>query len=809
MPRRRSIFNSDLQIIYVLCGSCILKGKNHYYQLNENGYCFIDPFTEGFIAIENRDDSVLVFHIPQKFLKNRRIGGNDTAVSYYYPGEIASVTRDPNPVHIALSSLFRILFYSGGFNKAAFVNGISELFSSLTEEHGSEAGKYESKKRSDSGTRLISIDSYLREHLRDELSLDEIAAHEYLSPNYLSHYFSRHTGLSLFRYIDVLRLSNTASDLIQKDLTVTEIANRNGFRNVNYFIQKFREYYEITPKKYAKLYAHHHDESVSETTHTDPDQSMVRFLSYSETSEIVSSSPTAVQREREAVSIDFLQNGVPLRHTWRKLLNIGYAKEGLYANVQSQILRAQKEIGYEYIRFHGILDDDMYIYRKGSSGKDHLSFSHVDMLLDFIRSADLKPYIELSYMPGILAQKRSSHFDRSSYSSVYKDPDKWRLIIRELLLHCIERYGRESVQNWRFTSFGLSLVATGLITYDNFFEVYSTSYHTVKEIDPKLMFGGPGDMSSSIWENRIMYRFLEDAKKDNCVPDFITVQNYPYTGISKDNEFLSYSFSQVSAPSVLSGNENYTSSLLAAYTGFLQEQGLEDKEIWFDEWNSTLWQRDISSDSCYKSAWLVKNICENYDKAGAFGYWNLSDFMEERAFFGSVYHGGYGLFTYNGIPKSGWLALQLVRKLGDECIYRDKGCFITKGDKSDIRILLYNYAHYDNLYRYRYEILDDPRNAYMVFQRKAEEKRSFIITNLASGKYRLRSYSITPEHGSSFDSWIRLGMPAYLNDDEYKYLSNISVPKYRTEMIEISGDYQTDYSLQVHEVRLIILEKCS
>ena len=36
------------------------------------------------------------------------------------------------------------------------------------------------------------------------------------------------------------------------------------------------------------------------------------------------------------------------------------------------------------------------------------------------------------------------------------------------------------------------------------------------------------------------------------------------------------------------------------------------------------------------------------------GYWTISDLMDERANLDSMYHGGYGLFTYNGVPKE-WL----------------------------------------------------------------------------------------------------------------------------------------------------------
>ena len=61
------------------------------------------------------------------------------------------------------------------------------------------------------------------------------------------------------------------------------------------------------------------------------------------------------------------------------------------------------------------------------------------------------------------------------------------------------------------------------------------------------------------------------------------------------------------------------------------------------------------------------------DAVSAFGYWTISDLMDERANFDSMYHGGYGLFTYNGVPKSGYEALRLLGQLGNCCIASGDG----------------------------------------------------------------------------------------------------------------------------------------
>lgn len=48
----------------------------------------------------------------------------------------------------------------------------------------------------------------------------------------------------------------------------------------------------------------------------------------------------------------------------KKCITFGRAAEGLRADFQKQLLQLQREIGFSYVRFHGIFHDDMAVYRE-------------------------------------------------------------------------------------------------------------------------------------------------------------------------------------------------------------------------------------------------------------------------------------------------------------------------------------------------------------------------------------------------------------------------------------------------------------
>lgn len=535
---------------------------------------------------------------------------------------------------------------------------------------------------------------------------------------------------------------------------------------------------------------------------TDIRESVSTLLDYAPKQNMLQDIPRRIQRYQVRCDVD----GEKLRHTWRRLFNIGYARDGLLAAVQSQIRRTQEEIGFEYLRFHGLFDEDMQIYREDASGNPQFNFTYLDLLFDFIRSIGLYAYVELSFMPPTLAREQTQIFDRATIISGCRDLDKWSVLVRATLLHLVERYGRETILRWKFTTISQSYALLGCMTTEEYFALYQTTYRTIKSVDPKICFGGPGGFSNQVWNPEGYKAFLEYAQENACIPDFFSTQYYPHRTAGQDPLFMDFTISQQSAPSVLEKNPDFMANVLHALKELLATYHVSDREIMVEEWNSTLWQRDLSSDTCYKAVWMVKNICENYDQVESFGYWLLTDFIEERAALGSVFHGGYGLFTYNGIPKSGYQAMRFLRQLGNEKIGAGPGWFLTRCG-ADYQLLLYNYCHYDNLYRYRYRRLEKPSEAYSVFETGEIIRMQIELQAILDGVYRMESRTIARKSGSAFDKWIEIGAPAYMRPDELRYLAEVSQPSYRVQEVIADKGLRLEEVLNPLETQLILLQR--
>lgn len=92
--------------------------------------------------------------------------------------------------------------------------------------------------------------SYIEENYARDLTLEEIASHMNFAPAYFSKKFRQMTGVTYHDYLIDCRIKNSLKDIRNTDLSMTDIAYRNGFPSVKSFIEYFKRAYNTTPLKY-------------------------------------------------------------------------------------------------------------------------------------------------------------------------------------------------------------------------------------------------------------------------------------------------------------------------------------------------------------------------------------------------------------------------------------------------------------------------------------------------------------------------------------------------------------------------------
>lgn len=105
-----------------------------------------------------------------------------------------------------------------------------------------------------SGPAMIKAVQFIRRNSASNISTDDIAAEVSLSRPYMSKLFSRAYGIPPHEYLTRYRVSSAKNLLVTTSLSVTEIAERTGFRDLFSFSRIFRRMTGISPTEYRERY---------------------------------------------------------------------------------------------------------------------------------------------------------------------------------------------------------------------------------------------------------------------------------------------------------------------------------------------------------------------------------------------------------------------------------------------------------------------------------------------------------------------------------------------------------------------------
>ena len=126
-----------------------------------------------------------------------------------------------------------------------------------------------------------------------------------------------------------------------------------------------------------------------------------------------------------------------------------HAPLALRADWQNQMRRVHEELGFQHVRFHALLSDEMGTL-VCEEEKLLYSFFNADQIVDFLLSIGMRPFVELSFMPEALSSGNTTVFSYRGNGTPPKDDHQWGTLIHKLTSHWVKRYGAGEVRNWFF-----------------------------------------------------------------------------------------------------------------------------------------------------------------------------------------------------------------------------------------------------------------------------------------------------------------------------------------------------------------------
>jgi xylan 1,4-beta-xylosidase len=442
-------------------------------------------------------------------------------------------------------------------------------------------------------------------------------------------------------------------------------------------------------------------------------------------------------------SCDLAVPAIELPHCWQHTVGSDHARMALRADWQAQLRKAHDELGFRYVRFHGILDDDVGTLVRE---QDRLiySFFNSDRIFDFLLGIGMKPFVELSFMPLALASGDATVFRYKGNVTPPRDYSQWETLINRLVSHWAERYGTKELRHWFFEVWNepnLKSFWTG--SQSHYFKLYKHAAEAIKAVDNRLKVGGPATANNA-W----VADFLGFCAASNIPADFISTHHYPTDAFGKPGDDTETQLSK-SRRNVL---REETEGVRALARG---------KPLYYTEWSSSSNPRDPMHDEPYAAAFAIRTSLEAARLVDAHSYWTFSDIFEENYFPSVPFHGGFGLLNLYGIAKPVYRAYQLLHELGNKQVPLDGAharvdTWVIKDGNEDgneddynLTVLCTNWGL--------------PRHP-------IASERIRIFLNHAARPVAAGIRRIDGKNANAKNAWIRMGEPEYLSDRQVRRL---------------------------------------
>ena len=371
----------------------------------------------------------------------------------------------------------------------------------------------------------------------------------------------------------------------------------------------------------------------------------------------------------ETITIDANAPARPFPHYWEQMFGSGRAILSLRDSYRRDLKAVRQITDFQYIRFHGILLDDVGVYDEDKHGQPVYNFSYVDQIYDGLLAAGVKPFVELSFMPyKLAAQQHLQSFWYHPNVSPPKDYAIWDELITKLVKHLVERYGIEEVSKWYFEVWNEPNLDfwTGAPRQKTYFELYDHTARDIKAVSPKLRVGGPATAQAA-W----VVDFIKHCDQARVPLDFISTHVY-------GND----SASDVFGTDEKIPRDQMVCRAVKKVHDEIKSSSRPDMPLIWSEYNAAYDNEVAVTDSIYMGPWLATTIAQCDGLTEMMSLWTFSDVFEEQGVVKTPFYGGFGLIAAGNIPKPSFYAMQLLHGLGDQRIENgNSNVLVTKAER--------------------------------------------------------------------------------------------------------------------------------
>lgn len=487
----------------------------------------------------------------------------------------------------------------------------------------------------------------------------------------------------------------------------------------------------------------------------------------------------------------------PRSMVYKACVGAGRVGEGLRGDWQRQLKECRDQIGFEQIRMHGLLHDELGVYSQKKDGTPRYNWQYIDAVYDYLLSIGVRPFVEIGFMPNDLASGSKNVFWWHANVTPPKDYARWDALITALVQHWTDRYGVDEVKQWNFeiwnepnhpAFFGPKVAADRMQEY---FELYDHTARAVTQVNPAYRVGGPATAGPAY-----ISELIDHCAKNNVPLDFISFHSYGLRGGPGGFDAHGDSFTY------LNPNPIGVAHTAASQFPIITKSAKPNLPVHITEWSASYSSRDPVHDHYFSAPYVLEQL-RHAESLASMSYWTFTDIFEEAGIPPRPFHGGFGLMNLQGIKKPAFFAFQFMNRLGDQEVKtNDPRSYVTADSRGGFQVLAWDLT----------DILPAgvPNQNFFTKLQPAQSLPDLTIRlkHCAPGTYRMSVYRVGYEKNDAYSRYQEMGSPAELSLKEVAALKDAASGQAESEQeitVGSTGEFTHTLPMRTNDVYLVTL----
>ncbi len=458
---------------------------------------------------------------------------------------------------------------------------------------------------------------------------------------------------------------------------------------------------------------------------------------------------------------------------------VGTGRMGLALQKEymDQLKAVQEDIGFKHIRGHGLFSDDMAIYQEYEDAdgniKAEYNFTYLDLVMDSYMSVNIKPFIELGFMPYKMASGDQTVFYWKGNVTPPREYRLWNEMVVATLKHLMERYGADEVVTWPIEVWNEPNLPGFWKGADmnEYLVLFEESFKAIKALDSRFRVGGPA--ICGVEDKKHMKFFMEFLHEKKLPIDFITRHHYTSELPVPDGH---YGYIELRELKESFETLQDSRDIIDSYPEY------KGTEMHITEFNTSYIPNAPIHDTNQNAAYVASMLAILGDTSESYSYWTFGDIFEERGVPFTPFHGGFGMMANGGIRKPTYYAFKFFKDLTGKCVLKNDNSVICFENG------VYKGVVWNSNVKRTGEALD------ITFRLEGTE-----------GSYSVIKKVVDEDSCNPLKIWHAMGEPASLSAEQLKLLKESDKPLTEARIID-SVDGSVEICLHVEEFGLIYFE---